>query len=690
MNRLAQEKSPYLLQHKGNPVDWYPWGSEAFEKAAREDKPVFLSIGYSTCHWCHVMEEESFENPQIAELINRLYVPIKVDREERPDIDKIYMSYVMAFTGSGGWPMTVFLTPGAKPFYGGTYFPPEGRYGRPGLPQVLEHLSDAWKNERQRVIESSDEAVGFLEARAEGGETIAGPDLLYKAFEQFVSGFDPIYGGFGRAPKFPSGHALSFLIKYYLRTRSAGALEMAEKTLGQMARGGMYDQIGGGFHRYSTDAQWRVPHFEKMLYDQALLLKAYCDAFRVTGNPFYEKIARETADYVLREMTSPEGAFYSAEDADSPDPDRPGKKREGAFFVWKSSEIDTALGADAGAFKSAYGVETKGNALVDPQGEFVGYNILYAANIDPAQEPQLARGRRALFDARSKRPRPHLDDKILADWNGLMIESLAIASVLLAEPRYRDAAVLAADFVFASMHDEEGRLWHRWRDGEAAVRGQHDDHAFLAAACLALYEATFDDAWLSEAKNLCDAMLDRFWDEERGGFYMTPSDGEALVTRPKESHDGAIPSGNSVAALVLLQMAAISGGEVYEARGRQTIAAFSESMQANPTAHAQMLSALQYAIGPSYEIVVAEADDGAFEKMLDAARRAPLPSRVVLGRKADGNEGRLAMIAPFTREQKPVGGRSTAYICRDKACQTPISDPVQFKETLAQVNTIEA
>ncbi len=542
-NRLAEEKSPYLLQHAHNPVDWFPWGDEAFQKAKKEDKPVFLSIGYSTCHWCHVMAHESFENPEIAHVLNKYFVSIKVDREERPGIDHAYMSVVMALTGGGGWPLSAFLTPDKEPFYGGTYFPPEAKWGSPGFKDVLLSLADAWHNRRNEVLQSGQSITEAL--RREAQKASASSHILDEktfdiAFSQLNKSFDVKYGGFGQQPKFPTSHSLSFLLRYWKRTGNQEALQIVDKTLNEMAKGGMYDHLGGGFHRYSTDQKWQIPHFEKMLYDQAILANSYLEAYQATGNTVYARVAREIFDYVLRDMQQKKGGFFSAEDADSVDPeDAEGAgpkeaphKKEGAFFLWKEKEINQTLGNEEEAvFNYYFGILPDGNAEYDPHGEFIGKNVLFAAhNLTEAadhfkknvadMEAALKRSKQKLFEVRSTRPKPHLDDKILVDWNGLMISSLAVGSCVLNDSRYRQAAESAAQFILKNLVTKEGRLLHRYRDGESAIPATLADYAFFIHGLIDLYEATFDAAYLKEAKRLTHEMLRLFWDEKNGGFFF--------------------------------------------------------------------------------------------------------------------------------------------------------------------------
>ncbi len=698
VNRLAKEKSPYLLQHSHNPVDWYPWGKEALEKSKKEDKPILLSIGYSTCHWCHVMEKESFENQKTAQIMNQNYVSIKVDREERPDIDHVYMDYVMATTGSGGWPMTVFLTPDMKPFYGGTYFPPEDRYGIPGFKTLLLSIADAWKTRRDEIAKSADSAVSYLETRKGRGSSNdkkLSKETLYTFFERHKSSFDTEWGGFGGAPKFPRSHSLSMLLRYWLRSGNPEALNMTEKTLNKMADGGMYDQIGGGFHRYSTDAQWRVPHFEKMLYDQALLSRTYLEAYQVTHKERYADIAKDILDYVLREMTSKDGAFYSAQDADSIDPFNPSNKREGAFFVWKESEIDAALSKnDAEVVKYFYGIETKGNALSDPHHEFTDQNVLFKSHsaeetaahfkISVSEVDRIigAAGQK-LSALRSKRPAPHLDDKILADWNGLMISSFAMAADVFDEPRYRNAAVKAADFIQTKMKKDNSELYHRYRDGEAAISANLNDYAFMVYAYLSLYETTFDERWLKEAKNTAEIMIRLFWDEKDGGFFLTASNAEKLITRPKELYDGAVPSGNSFAVLDLILLGCYMPESRFQKYAEQTLDTFSEEISSEPTAYPQMLIALDFMLGPSKEIVIAgDSKDPLTVSMLKEIHLRFMPNKIIMLHKPGAEGKSLEELVPFSKEQTALQGRTTAYVCQNYACALPVTDLDGLKKQL--------
>ncbi len=693
-NRLAKEKSPYLLQHAHNPVDWYAWGPEAFAKAAREEKPIFLSIGYSTCHWCHVMEEESFEDEATAQLLNAHFVPIKVDREERPDVDQIYMKAVMAMGGSGGWPLSVFLTPDLKPFYGGTYFPKSDAYGMPSFTRVLGSVRDAWQNNRAALNSQGENVANALRQmmKREGKASLAlEPALLFSAYQQLRGAFDADLGGFGGAPKFPRSHVLSFLLRYWKRTDNAEALAMVTKTLDAMAAGGMFDQLGGGFHRYSVDERWHVPHFEKMLYDQALLSRSYLEAYQITGNAHYGAIARSILDYVLREMTAPEGGFYSAQDADSaPDPAKPREKKEGAVYVWEHAEIQRLLGSDAAQlFCLAYGVEPNGNALNDPHGEFVHKNILFAAHNRedlakrfklsvPEIEKSLSQSRTKLLAERAQRPAPHLDDKVLTDWNGLMISSLAYAYGVLGDERYRAAAVKAADFLLKTMRGADGRLLHRYRDGDAAIEATLEDHAFFIHGLLDLFEVTQEARYAEQAAHWTREMIRLFWDGEDGGFFLSGPDAKDLIARGKEVYDGAIPSGNSFAALDLLRLGRLTMDQKMEALAIKVFDAFAQELGQGPSAYPQMLIAADFALGPVQEIVLAgERHDAALQGMLQDVWRIFLPNKIVVW-----NQPALEELAPFLKQQKAMDGKTTAYVCRQYACQQPVTDRQALKQLL--------
>ncbi|MCC6860645.1 MAG: thioredoxin domain-containing protein [Bryobacterales bacterium] len=685
-NRLAGERSPYLLQHAHNPVDWYPWGAEAFERARRENKPIFLSIGYSTCHWCHVMERESFEDEKLAELLNRHFVPVKVDREERPDIDRIYMTFVQATTGGGGWPMSVFLTPELKPFFGGTYFPPDDRYGRPGFGTLLDRIAQAWATEREQLERSGDEVTGQLQRQLESGRSGRMDSMLSEScFLQLRRSFDPRRGGFGGAPKFPRPVVHNFLLRYYARTGNREALDMVLTTLKGMARGGMNDQLGGGFHRYSVDERWFVPHFEKMLYDQAQLAVSFVEAFQITAEPFYADAARATLDYVLRDMRDPGGAFYSAEDADSAsDPDRPTVKSEGAFYLWTAAEIDGVLGREAAArFGELYGVEENGNVRDDPHGEFRGRNILYAAR-EPGEVEPAGEWRSKLLEARSRRPRPHLDDKILTAWNALMISALARAGAVLDEARYSEAAERAADFILTRMYDRgTGVLLRRYRQGDAAIQGFLDDYAFLIEALLDLYQTGFDLARLETALELAHSMLALFEDKTHGGFYSTAEGDSSLILRVKEEYDGAEPSGNSAAVLDLLRLAGITGRQDFAHSAERAFAALSVRVAEAPTAAPQLLAAYEFASARRKQIIlVGDRRDATLRQMLRALHARFLPHHVLLLVESEAARRRLSEYQPAIANMPAIQGRTTAYVCEDFTCRLPVSEPADFVKLL--------
>ena len=670
MNRLKDEKSPYLLQHAQNPVDWYPWGEEAFSKARAEDKPIFLSVGYSTCHWCHVMEHESFEQEATAAILNRHFVSIKVDREERPDVDRIYMSYVQAATGSGGWPMSVWLTPELHPFVGGTYFPPDTRYGRPGFGDVCERIARAWREERTRIIESSAKVLGQLQA-ASTLETAAGsaePASLDRAYTLFSRTFDEQHGGFGAAPKFPRPVIFNFLLRHWARTGESRAAEMVTATLMAMARGGMNDQLGGGFHRYSVDAYWFVPHFEKMLYDQAQLAMSYLEAFQVTGEPLLRREVRRVLDYVLRDMTDPEGGFYSAEDADSaPDAANPSHKSEGAFYIWDSKEIQDRY------FAFQFGVEEQGNVENDPHGEFTGRNILFEAHtaeetahhfdVPPdtvAHQVEATRAR--LFQEREGRPRPYRDDKVLTSWNGMMIRAFARAGAVLEEPRYTVAARRAAEFIKAKLW-KDGTLLRRYREGNAAVPGFLDDYAGLVSGLLELYQCTLEPADLAFAVTLAERQSALFEDKDQGGFFSTAEEQGDLVLRMKEDYDGAEPGANAVAAMNLLQLARFTGREEFAESARKIFYAFRSRINDSPHAVPQLLAAFEYSLASPKEVRFsgdAESPEG----------------------KALLREYHSKFRPLFTIARGNAGGPASVTVCENSVCQLPTSDVARFGELL--------
>ncbi len=684
INRLIHEKSPYLLQHADNPVDWYPWGKEAFEKAKREDKPIFLSIGYSTCHWCHVMEHESFEDPKVAEKMNAYFVPIKVDREERPDLDSVYMSAVMAMTGQGGWPLTVILTPDRKPFFGGTYYPPYPKWGSPGLVELMESIHKAWQNNRQELIESSISLTELLQQKfsSEKSPVSLEEDIFETAFKNYLNTYDQRFGGFGQAPKFPSSHNLSFLLRYWKRSGDPESLKVVEHTLQAMAKGGMYDHLGGGFHRYSTDQEWRVPHFEKMLYDQAILARTYLEATQITKNDFYAQIAREILDYVLTDLQHAQGGFYSAEDADSLDPEeKQGLKKEGSFYVWRQEEIKNILGVkDAEIFSYYFGVILEGNVPSDPHGEFQGKNILYQQHNlgetskhfeKSVSEIQgiLKNCKQKLFEERKKRPRPHLDDKILVDWNGLMISSLAFGSRVLKEPKYKEAAKKGADFILKNLVTPEGKLLHRYRDGQSAIAATLDDYAFFTHALLDLYEAAFEVKYLEEATRLSEAMLKNFWDEAQGGFFLTAQDAEDILFRPKEIYDGAMPSGNAIAALNLGRLGHLTFDNKWEEKVKSLFESFSSEVKQRPQSYAQLLIALDFVLGPVQEIVIAgKKDDPQTQIIGSQVFQYFLPRKVVM-----------------FKEQNSLQGDVSVNICENHVCKLPLWGIEKIEETLSHL-----
>jgi uncharacterized protein YyaL (SSP411 family) len=664
-NRLIQEKSPYLQQHAHNPVDWYPWGDEAFEKARREDKPIFLSIGYSTCHWCHVMEHESFENEEIAALVNRWFVPIKVDREERPDIDRIYMNYVQATTGGGGWPMSVWLTPDLKPFVGGTYFPPENKYGRAGFPVILERIAQAWQDDRQKILSTSAGIMEQLRAQAEAsgaGSDRVDATTLDSAFNQFRRSFDSKLGGFGSAPKFPRPSVHNFLLRYWKRTGRDEARDMVVETLIAMEKGGMNDQLGGGFHRYSVDEYWFVPHFEKMLYDQAQLVISYLEAFQITQNETLARAARRTLDYVIRDMTAPGGGFYSAEDADSAsDAARPSEKSEGAFYIWSFQEVTGLLGDErARQFARRYGMEPDGNVANDPHHEFTGRNILFRAHSGDED----AEADAILFEARAKRPRPHLDDKILSSWNGLMISAFAKAAAILNEPKYAQAARRAADFLLSTMQREDGTLLRRYRDGDAAIPGMLDDYAFFTQGLLDLYESTFEFRYLDAAIAITQKQRELL-EDEAGGFFASAHEDTSRLMRIKDDYDGAEPSGNSVAFLNVLRLSRITGQTEFEMSARKLLSVFQARLAAVPFGMPQMLAACEFDLAPQREIVVAGDPVGNIVRLLRAKFD---PNRILLHAGPE-----IAHYQPSISEMHARGGATTVYVCEDFACREPVT-----------------
>ncbi len=677
-NALIHEKSPYLRQHAHNPVDWMPWGEAAFAKARAEDKPIFLSIGYSTCHWCHVMAHESFENEQVAQLLNRDFVPVKLDREERPDVDRVYMLFVQASTGSGGWPMSVWLTPELQPFFGGTYFPPDSRYGRPGFADLLEQLAQAWKRQRADVEASGRNVAQQLRALSASAKTGGEPDkeLFAAPYWQFRRMYDSRWGGFGAAPKFPRPVVLNYLLRYYAAEKSDEALEMVTHTLRAMAAGGMHDQLGGGFHRYSVDERWFVPHFEKMLYDQAQLAISYLEAYQITKDEQFAQVARGIFEYVLRDLTDPAGGFYSAEDADSPDPDNPSHSGEGAFYIWKQAEIEALLGReDSVIFCLYYGVTRDGNVEEDPHAEFTGRNILYkaerAGSAGETVSEAVLRGRQVLLEARAKRPRPHLDRKVLSSWNGLMISAFAKAYAILGETRYLEAAQRAMSFLLSTMYDaSSGHLQRRFCEGEAAIPAFLDDYAFVAQALLDLFEASFDPAYLRTAIDLAKRGFKQFEDATQGGFFSTAESAPDLLLRMKDDYDGAEPSGNSVATDVLLRLAHLTGDDEFRASAERSLRSFAPKMKAQPTMAPQMSVALGRWLAEPEQVVLryGEANEKLAE-LLAHERENFAPAATVLA-LSDKAAEELRAIAPFLGglDRK---GNITLYRCRNFTCELP-------------------
>ncbi len=683
-NRLVGATSPYLLQHAYNPVDWYPWGEEALERARREDKPLLVSIGYAACHWCHVMERESFEDPATAAVMNEHFVCVKVDREERPDVDAIYMDAVQAMTGGGGWPLTAFCTPDGKPFYAGTYFPPEDRHGLPAFRKVLLAIAEAWRERREEVLAQGDRVVRAIGRTALGTDRGGGldADLLREAFELLRRAFDRRSGGFGGAPKFPQPMTLGFVLRCHLRGMP-DALEMLTLTLDRMAAGGIFDQAGGGFHRYSVDAAWHVPHFEKMLYDNAQLARLYARAWQVTGEARFRRVAERTLDFLLRELRGPEGGFWSSLDADS-------EGEEGRFYVWPYDELVEV----AGAGDRALGEAVAACLGATPEGNWEGTNVLWrpvpaaavAAELggDPdeleaAVEATLAR----LVARRGERVRPGADDKVLAGWNGLAISALAEAGRAFGEPRYVEAAVEAAGFVLGELRGPEGRLHRAWRAGRRSGPAFADDHALLAEACLTLYETTFELRWFEEARRLVEELLGLFHDDVAGGFFQTGADQERLVVRPKELLDNAVPSGNSAAAEVLLRMALLTGEERYERAAEGALRAVRGGMARAPTAFGHALQALDLWVGPAHEVAIvgdpAAPDTRALVEEVTVRRF--LPNRVLAVAAPDDEAARRAL--PLLEGRAPVDGRATAYVCRRFVCELPVTEPAALAARLA-------
>jgi len=714
-NRLAGEQSPYLLQHAHNPVDWYPWGDEAFAAARAAGKPIFLSIGYATCHWCHVMERESFESIGVARVLNEHFIPIKVDREERPDVDRVYMTFVQATTGSGGWPMSVWLTPELQPFFGGTYYPPTTQWGRPGFVDVLTEINRAWRDDRANVVKSATEIVARLTQLAKGQNDRRTPDegALAGIFQQFAQSFDTRRGGFGDAPKFPRPSELLFLLREHRRTGDTAPRDMVVQTLRSMALGGMRDHIGGGFHRYSVDGNWRVPHFEKMLYDQAQLVVAYLEAAQATDDPFFAQIAEDTLQYVERDMTDAAGGFYSAEDADSlppsspaskpqapgPKPAAPEHKMEGAFYVWGQDEIRAALGEDSLVFEGRYGVLPNGNAPFDPQQEFVNKNLLHTAQsiadlsrasgktpVEIAES--LLRSRKVLFDLRNQRSRPQLDDKVLTAWNGLMIAAFARASRVLGgalvdgdpSARHRATAERAATFIKTTMWDEAaGTLLRRYRGGDAAIEGYAEDYAYLIWGVLELFQATGRAEWLAWARALQARQDALFWDGDSGGWFSTTGADPSVLLRMKEDYDGAEPAPTSVSAQNVWMLAHLTGEASYQARVADAIASFGGRLEDQGRAVPFMAAVLSASLAGSEQIVIVGRRDAADTQALWRAAHARYRPFAVVVLADPDEQAALAVHMPWVAEMTMIDNQATAYVCRDFACDAPSTDPGVFQ-----------
>ena len=681
-NRLGREKSHYLLQHADNPVDWYPWGEEAFAKAKREDKPIFLSIGYSTCHWCHVMAHESFEDEEVGRMLNEFFVAIKVDREERPDVDMGYMAVGQAITLKGGWPLSVFMTPDAKPFYAGTYFPKNGRMGMPGLMEIIGHIANAWANDRGPLLEASEKITKGIQPKPSSGSIAdLGLDTLKKGYDQLAQAFDPKWGGFGSAPKFPTPHNLTFLLRWHRRNGEANALHMVEKTLDGMRNGGIFDHIGYGFCRYSVDERWLVPHFEKMLYDQAMLTMAYTEAYQATGEARHGAVAAEILTYVLRDMTAPEGGFYTAEDADS-------EGEEGLFYVWTPREITEHLGKDVSdLFCRFYDVGPHGNfedGRSILQTRIPLENFAAQENMEVAELKNLFEdARERLFAERERRIHPLKDDKILTSWNGLMIAAMAKAYQALGNQAYVDAAESAADFILDNLKKDGHRLFRRYRDGDVAYPGYLDDYSNFVWGLIELYEATFETSYLEEAINLNQTMIDLFWDESYGGLFYSGKDNEVLIKQSKEIYDGAIPSSNSVAALNLVRLGHITGDRDLVNRAEQLTGTFAKRIKAYPSAYTQFLAALDFMIGPSHEIVIVESQNGkSSQSIVEAIHRQFAPNKVLLLRPADRQKDRIAALAPFTKELGSQGDSPAVHICEQQSCQRTVTEVDQIETAL--------
>lgn len=684
-NKLINEQSPYLLQHAYNPVHWYPWNDEVFEKARKENKPIFLSIGYSTCHWCHVMEKESFEDEEVAKLMNDTFISVKVDREERPDVDGVYMTVCQMLTGGGGWPMTIVMTPDKKPFFAGTYFPKNSHYGRVGMLELLPKLAELWKSKREDILKSAEEISAALNKSAEfPDDEVLSPEILNQALSDLSNRFDSINGGFGNSPKFPTPHTLTFLLRCWKKSGNENTLKMVEKTLQKMRLGGIYDHIGFGFHRYSTDVNWLVPHFEKMLYDQALLAIAYIETYQVTKNDFYKETAKEILEYVSRDMKSPEGAFYSAEDADS-------EGEEGKFYLWTVDEVRKILKKDAELFIDYFNVVADGNWVDLMHGGKTGTNILHVSKLKTEicrkyllslneLEVKLNSTRKRLLEYREKRICPFKDDKVLTDWNSLMISAYAKAAQVFDEKEYIEIAESAGKFILKHMILPNGRLLHRYRNGNADIPGNLDDYAFFISAWIDLYETTFDVHYLDKALYLQNDQIKYFWDDVHDGFFFTASDSEELLIRQKEIYDGAIPSGNSISLLNLVQLFRLSGNPKYEEISTGIIKTFSKTIKSSPSAYAQFLSGLDFFFGPSKEILITGNREEEISNYLKILHEQFIPNKVILC-KSSRNEAALAKAAEFTNAYT-ADKNTRVFVCERFECKLPITTKADFQNEL--------
>jgi uncharacterized protein YyaL (SSP411 family) len=682
LNHLKDEKSPYLLQHRDNPVDWYPWGEEAFQKAKDENKPIFLSIGYSTCHWCHVMSRESFQDPEIGQLINQVFVPVKVDREERPDIDSIYMMVCQMITGSGGWPLTIIMTPDLKPFFAGTYFPKDTGPRGTGLRDLILNVHELWENQEGELLKSADELTVSLEKISQGkpGDSLP-PEIITQTYHSLQENFDQQYAGFGTNQKFPTPHHLLFLLRYWKQTGETEALNMIQETLKAMRKGGIYDHIGFGFHRYTVDQQWIIPHFEKMLYDQALLAMAYTEAYQATGETEYRETAEEVLEYILRDMRSPEGGFYSAEDADS-------EGEEGKFYLWTAEEIQDLLGPEDGAlFQTVYSISPEGNFKDEARGIKTGKNILHrtktwdeiSAELEIPSDQlwwKMEHAREVLFPAREARIHPGKDDKILTDWNGLVITALSIAGRVFGREDYLVAAGEAVDFIMTHLHSQ-GRLKHRWREGESAIEGNLDDYAYLIWGLLELYQATFQAEYLKAALKLNQTLTKHFWDNEEGGYYFTPDHAPQILVRQKEAYDTALPSGNSVQQMNLERLYLLTGENNFRETSESLEKYFSPTMKQTPAAFTMFLSAIMFQTSPSFEVtILGEKDSLDTQGMLKALQKEYLP-QVVLVLKSSSDD-LIKELIPSLENKTMVGNQATAYVCGDGTCQAPVNTPEEL------------